>query len=50
MTGWLLLPDAVQAILAGKLHNSATIAGLLAGFLAWTQGFTGLREASAPEE
>lgn len=50
VAGWLLLPDAVQAILAGKLHNSATIAGLLAGFLAWTQGFTGLREASAPEE
>jgi ADP-ribose pyrophosphatase len=50
VTGWLLLPDAVQAILAGKLHNSATIAGLLAGFLAWTQGFTGLREADAPEE
>jgi ADP-ribose pyrophosphatase len=50
VTGWLLLPDAVQAILAGKLHNSATIAGLLAGFLAWTQGFTGLREPDAPEE
>jgi ADP-ribose pyrophosphatase len=50
VAGWLPLPDAVKAILAGKLHNGATIAGLLAGFIAWSQGFTGLREADAPEE
>jgi ADP-ribose pyrophosphatase len=50
VAGWLLLPDAMRAILAGKLHNSATIAGLLAGYVAWAQGFTGLREADAPEE
>jgi len=50
VTGWMLLPDAVRAVLAGKLHNGATIAGLLAGYLAWSQGFTGLREADAPEE
>jgi len=50
VTGWLLLPDAMRAILGGKLHNSATIAGLLAGYIAWASGFTGLREADAPEE
>jgi 8-oxo-dGDP phosphatase len=50
VTGWLLLPDAARAVLAGKLHNGATIAGLLAGYLAWSQGFAGLREADAPEE
>jgi ADP-ribose pyrophosphatase len=49
VAGWILLPDAVQAVLAGKLHNSATIAGLLAGYIAWTQGYTELREADAPE-
>ncbi len=50
VNGWLWLPDAVQAILAGRLHNGATIAGLLAGYIAWSKGFTGLREADAPEE
>ncbi|HUN34462.1 MAG TPA: NUDIX hydrolase [Trebonia sp.] len=50
VTGWLLLPDAMRAIMGGKLHNSATIAGLLAGYITWAQGFTGLREAGAPEE
>ncbi len=50
VTEWLPLPDAVQAILAGKLHNGATIAGLLAGYTAWSEGFTGLRAADAPEE
>jgi ADP-ribose pyrophosphatase len=49
VTGWLPLKDAAHAILAGKLHNSATIAGLLAGYIAWTQGYTELREADAPE-
>jgi 8-oxo-dGDP phosphatase len=50
VTGWLPLPEAVRAILAGKLHNGATIAGLLAAHASWTTGFTGLREADAPEE
>ncbi len=47
--GWLSLPDAVQAVLAGRLHNGATMAGLLAGYIAWSKGFAGLREADAPE-
>jgi 8-oxo-dGDP phosphatase len=46
---WLPLPEATRAILAGKLHNGATIAGLLAGYVAWSEGFTGLRPADAPE-
>jgi 8-oxo-dGDP phosphatase len=50
VTDWLPLPEAVRAILAGKLHNGATIAGLLAGYIAWSEGFTGLRPADAPEE
>ena len=49
-TAWVPLAEAVRAALAGKLHNGATIAGLLAGYLAWTQGFAGLREADAPED
>ena len=50
VTGWLPLKDAAHAILAGKLHNGATIAGLLAGYVAWLEGFTGLRPADAPED
>jgi ADP-ribose pyrophosphatase len=50
VTGWLPLKDAAHAILAGKLHNSATIAGLLAGHVALSEGFTGLRPADAPED
>lgn len=50
ITDWLPLPEATRAILAGKLHNGATIAGLLAGYVAWSEGFTGLRPADAPEE
>jgi 8-oxo-dGTP pyrophosphatase MutT (NUDIX family) len=50
VTGWLPLTDAAQAILAGKLHNGATIAGLLAGYVALADGFAGLRPADAPED
>ena len=50
VTGWLPLKDAARAILAGKLHNGATIAGLLAGYVALSEGFTGLRPADAPED
>jgi ADP-ribose pyrophosphatase len=49
VTAWLPLRDAVPAILAGKLHNGHTIAGLLAGHVAWSQGFRDLRPADAPE-
>jgi len=49
VTGWLPLREAVGAVLAGKLHNGATIAGLLAGYIAWSEGFSGLRPAAAPQ-
>ena len=48
-TAWFPLAEAVQSALAGNLHNGATIQGLLAAYIASTQGFTGLRPADAPE-
>jgi ADP-ribose pyrophosphatase len=46
---WVPLAEAVQAALAGKLHNGATIQGVLAAHIASSQGFAGLRPADAPE-
>ncbi len=46
---WLALEEAVGLALAGKLHNSSAIAGILAGYAARMQGFSGLRPAAAPE-
>ena len=48
-TAWVPLAEAVQAALAGNLHNGATVQGLLAARIASAQGFTGLRPAGAPE-
>jgi ADP-ribose pyrophosphatase len=48
-TGWVPLAEAVEAALAGKLHNGATIQGVLAGYVASSTGFSGLRPADAPE-
>jgi ADP-ribose pyrophosphatase len=48
-TAWVPLADAVQAALAGKLHNGATIQGVLAAHIAGSTGFSGLRDAEAPE-
>jgi 8-oxo-dGDP phosphatase len=47
---WVPLADAVRLALAGSLHNSATIVGVLAGYIASSEGFSGLRPAAAPEE
>jgi 8-oxo-dGTP pyrophosphatase MutT (NUDIX family) len=44
------LDEAVQAALAGKLHNGATIQGVLAAYIARSAGFPALRPADAPEE
>jgi len=44
------LDDARQAVLAGKLHNGATIQGILAACIARPSGFSTLRPADAPEE
>jgi ADP-ribose pyrophosphatase len=49
-TAWVPLAEAVAAALAGKLHNGATIQGVLAGYIASSGGFSGLRSADAPED
>lgn len=49
VTDWVPLEDAVRLVLTGKLHNSAAIAGILAGYAAGIHGFSGLRPAAAPE-
>jgi ADP-ribose pyrophosphatase len=46
---WVPLEEAVRAALAGKLHNGATIQGVLAAHIAVAAGFSGLRPADAPE-
>jgi 8-oxo-dGTP pyrophosphatase MutT (NUDIX family) len=46
---WFPLAEAVQAALAGKLHNGATVQGVLAAYIASSQGFSGLRPEDAPE-
>jgi ADP-ribose pyrophosphatase len=48
-TAWVPLAEAVQAALAGNLHNGATIQGVLAGYIASSAGYSGLRPADAPE-
>ena len=47
---WVPLAEAVQAALAGQLHNGATIQGVLAAQIAQGAGFAGLRPADAPEQ
>jgi len=49
-TAWVPLAEAVEAALAGRLHNGATIQGVLAAHIARSTGFSGLRPAGAPEE
>jgi ADP-ribose pyrophosphatase len=48
-TAWVPLAEAVTAALAGKLHNGATIQGVLAASIARANGFAGLRPEDAPE-
>ena len=45
---WVPLTEATRLALAGKLHSGPAIAGVLAGYTASTQGFAGLRPATAP--
>jgi 8-oxo-dGTP pyrophosphatase MutT (NUDIX family) len=49
-TDWVPLAEAAEAALAGRLHNGATIQGVLAGYIASATGFSGLRRADAPQE
>lgn len=46
---WVPLPDAVEFALAGKLHNSAAVMGVLAARAASAAGFAALRPPDAPE-
>jgi 8-oxo-dGDP phosphatase len=47
--GWLSLPAAVHAVLAGDLHNGVAAMGILAVYAAASVGYAGLRPADAPE-
>ena len=49
VTEWVPLAEAVQLALDGKLHNGPAITGVLAGYAAWSKGFSSLRPADAPE-
>ena len=48
-TEWVPLAEAVRLALAGKLHNGEAITGVLAGYIASLEGFSGLRPGDAPE-
>lgn len=45
---WVPLEQAVQAALAGQLHNCSTVAGILAAERCRSRGWEGLREADSP--
>ena len=45
---WVPLDDAVELVLAGRLHNPTAVAGVLATYAARTRGFDTLRPADAP--
>lgn len=47
---WVPLEEAVRLALAGKLHNSSTVLGVLAAHAARAGGYQALRPADAPEE
>jgi ADP-ribose pyrophosphatase len=49
VTAWLPLQEAVQAVLAGDLHNGVAAMGILAVYAARSDGFGGLRPPDAPE-
>lgn len=49
-TAWVPLAEAARLALAGKLHNGATIQGILAASLAGSAEFSALRPVDAPEE
>jgi 8-oxo-dGDP phosphatase len=42
------LPDLVDAVLAGDLHNPSLVSGVLAAWAARDRGYAGLRPADAP--
>lgn len=46
---WVPLDDAVRRALAGMIHNSPAVAGILAAYAASAEGYATLRPADAPE-
>ncbi len=46
-TVWAPLPDLLDAVLAGDLHNPTTVSGVLAAWAARQRGWSGLRAADA---
>jgi 8-oxo-dGTP pyrophosphatase MutT (NUDIX family) len=46
---WVPLAEAVPLALSGKLHNGPAIAGVLAGYAASSEEFSGLRPATATD-
>jgi ADP-ribose pyrophosphatase len=45
---WINLDDAVESVLAGRLHNPSAVVGILAAAAARADGFSGLRPSDAP--
>ena len=45
---WVSLPDALDWVLAGRLHNPSTVIGILSAHAARGRGWEGLREPGAP--
>ena len=45
---WIKLDDAVESVLAGRLHNPSAVVGILAAAAARADGFAKLRPADAP--
>ncbi|MDE3720351.1 NUDIX hydrolase [Nocardiopsis sp. N85] len=45
---WVPLEDAVRLVMEGRLHNGATVIGVLAAHAASRDGFAGLREPVGP--
>ena len=46
-TRWVPLDEALDAVLAGRLHNPTTVSGVLAACAARSRGWSGLRPADA---
>jgi 8-oxo-dGTP pyrophosphatase MutT (NUDIX family) len=46
---WVPLAEAARLALSGKLHNGPAIAGVLAGYAASSEEFSGLRPATATD-
>jgi 8-oxo-dGTP pyrophosphatase MutT (NUDIX family) len=46
---WVPLAEALELALAGMIHNSQAVTGILAAYAASADGFASLRPADAPE-